>query len=190
MGEATRMERSYTKENLKRAKQMLKEYKHAKVRTIAYPRKRPTLLKQMKVDLTDYEKCGIVDYDWDNCMKLNIDDCFFIDQYVSDIMPCTSVYKGVFQRKKHVPYGIWTARIKFNDKHVELGTYPTEEMAAAAYNFASRIFFGEYRRENEGVEELPASTKQKLFEKAERYIERYGWYVDTEFYRSMHFAST
>ena len=48
MGEATRMERSYTKENLKRAKQMLKEYKHAKVRTIAYPRKRPTLLKQMK----------------------------------------------------------------------------------------------------------------------------------------------
>ena len=106
------------------------------------------------------------------------------------IMPCTSVYKGVFQRKKHVPYGIWTARIRFNGRRIELGKYPTEEMAAAAYNFASRIFFGEYRRENEGVEELPASIKQKLFEKAERYIERYGWYVDTEFYRSMHFAST
>ena len=95
MGEATRMERSYTKENLKRAKQMLKEYKHAKVRTIAYPRKRPTLLKQMKVDLTDYEKCGIADYDWDNCMKLNIDDCFFIDQYVSDMETVWMVEKCI-----------------------------------------------------------------------------------------------
>lgn len=97
------------------------------------------------------------------------------------VMPCTSVYKGVFQRKNDTK---WTARIKFNGRHVELGKYILEENAASAYNFASRIFFGRYRNENNGVEELLLAEQQRIFNTAKRYIERYGWYVDTETYRS------
>ncbi len=99
------------------------------------------------------------------------------------IMDCTSVYKGVLQRKNDSK---WTARIKFNGRHVELGKYKREEGAAAAYNFASRIFFGRYRHENENVEELSLQDKLRIFNIAEGYIERYGWYVDTETYRSFH----
>lgn len=103
------------------------------------------------------------------------------------LMDCTSRYKGVFKRHNETRSTPWTARIKFNGRHVELGRFYTEEEAAAAYNFASRIFFGRYRHENEGVEEPSLQEKQRLFQTAERYIERYGWYVDTETYRSFHF---
>ncbi len=101
------------------------------------------------------------------------------------IMDCTSIYKGVFQRKNHTR---WAARIKFNGRHIELGEFDKEETAAAAYNFASRIFFGQYRHENAGVDELSAKGKQRILQIAERYIEKYGWYVDTETYRSFHFS--
>lgn len=97
------------------------------------------------------------------------------------IMECTSRFKGVLRRKNATK---WLARIKFNGRHVELGAYDTEEKAAAIYNFASRIFFGRYRHENEGVEELSLPEQFRIFQKAEQYIERYGWYVDTETYRS------
>jgi len=100
------------------------------------------------------------------------------------VMECTSKYKGVLQRKNDTR---WMARIKFNGRHVELGKYDTEEKAAAIYNFASRIFFGKYRHENEGVEELSFMEQMRVFKTAERYIERYGWYVDTETYRSFKF---
>lgn len=102
------------------------------------------------------------------------------------IMECTSSFKGVFKRKNSK---VWTARIKFNGRHVELGTYKEEEKAAATYNFASRIFFGRYRYENPGVEELSFSEQYRIFKIAERYISRYGWYVDTETYRSFFMES-
>ena len=102
------------------------------------------------------------------------------------IMPCTSRYKGVFARQNNPETNGWTARIKFNGRHVELGRYRSEEHAAAAYNFASRIFFGRYRRENPGVDELPFQHQWHLFRVAQSYIERYGWYVDTETYRSFY----
>lgn len=104
------------------------------------------------------------------------------------IMDCTSRFKGVLMRRNETRSAPWTARIKFNGRHVELGRFYTEEEAAAAYNFASHIFFGRYRHENEGVEELSFQEKQRLFQTAERYIDRYGWYVDTETYRSFHFG--
>jgi hypothetical protein len=97
------------------------------------------------------------------------------------IMKCTSRYKGVLQRQNDTR---WVARIKFNGRHVELGKYEKEEIAASAYNLASRIFFGRYRHENEGVEELDYKGKLRIFNTAKRYIDRYGWYVDTETYRS------
>ena len=103
------------------------------------------------------------------------------------MMKCTSVYKGVFKRGNPKSRPGWTARIKFNGRHVELGVFKSEEMAAGAYNFASRIFFGRYRHENANVDELPIQEQIRIFKIAERYIKKYGWYVDTETYRSFHF---
>ena len=105
------------------------------------------------------------------------------------VMKCTSVYKGVLARRNNPRKNGWTARIKFNGRHVELGRYWTEEQAAAAYNFASRVFFGRYRHENDGVEELSSEQQRALFLRAKGYIERYGWYVDTETYRSFYAAA-
>ncbi|MCR5369982.1 MAG: HNH endonuclease [Clostridium sp.] len=101
-------------------------------------------------------------------------------------VPCTSVYKGVFRRKNKPN---WQARIKYNDKHIELGTYVKESYAAAVYNFAAAIFFGEYRRENVGAEipSLADADKLAVYRKCKRAIQKHGWYVDTEAYRSFHF---
>ena len=97
------------------------------------------------------------------------------------VMVCTSRYKGVFRRKHS---NNWTARIKFNGRHVELGSYNNEEKAAAVYNFASHIFFGRYRHENDNVRELTQVEQRQIYRRAKRYIEKYGWYVNTETYRS------
>lgn len=101
----------------------------------------------------------------------------------------TSKYKGVLKRKDK---DTWTARIKFNDRHIELGgRYKTEEYAAAVYNFASKIMFGEFRRENESCEipELSIKEQIRIYNICDRYIERYGWYVDTETYRLFRFGA-
>ena len=102
----------------------------------------------------------------------------------------TSKYKGVLKRKGK---DTWTVRIKFNDRHIELGGhYKTEEYAAAIYNFASRIMFGEFRRENisDDIPELSLQEQVRIFYICDRYIERYGWYVDTETYRLFRFGAS
>lgn len=98
-------------------------------------------------------------------------------------VPCTSKYKGVLRRHGR---GKWIARIKYNDRHLELGKYDTEEKAASVYNFASRIMFGVYRRENVSpkLQELSREEKWSVYKKCKRYIEKYGWYIDTEVYHS------
>ena len=66
---------------------------------------------------------------------------------------------------------------------MELGRFPSEEMAAAAYNFASRLFFGEFRRENQGVPELSDEIKRCVFQRCQNKIDREGWHVDTDEYK-------
>ena len=102
-------------------------------------------------------------------------------------VPCSSKYKGVFRRKNRPS---WYARIKYNDKHIELGVYPDEDLAAAAYNFASKVMFGEFRRENTGAEipELSLSQKRRIFDRCKRRAEQQGWHVDTKTYRSFYFG--
>lgn len=70
---------------LREAKEMLKDYPGAKLRIIAYPKKRPTFMKQMKVDLSEYKETGMVKFDTYLASKLDTDDWFFLDQYVTDL---------------------------------------------------------------------------------------------------------
>lgn len=71
----------------------------------------------------------------------------------------TSSYKGVswcsrFQR--------WKSHISVNGVHTFLGSYPSEELAAAAYNFAARRAHGAFARVNEGIlinEQLVAESR-------------------------------
>ena len=95
-----------------------------------------------------------------------------------------SRYKGVFQRSNpDNPVKPWTARIRFNDRRIELGTYEDEETAAAAYNLASRILFGDFRYENQGIGELGQPQMGAVLKKIKRYIDHYEWLVDTVAYR-------
>lgn len=59
-----------------------------------------------------------------------------------------SKYKGVvYQRWAHKPETI-LARIQVNRKVLCLGTFPTEELAARAYDRAAKEHFGEFARLN------------------------------------------
>lgn len=55
-----------------------------------------------------------------------------------------SGYKGVYKHGSS-----YRAAIKFNQKQIKLGTYPTAEKAARAYNQAAKALFGEYAVLNE-----------------------------------------
>ena len=84
---------------------------------------------------------------------------------------CTSRYKGVFQRKDQKS---WSARIKHNDRHIELGRYKEEAYAAAVYNYAARILFGEFRCENEDAlipETLLQSDRSKIEMKCKAHLQ-------------------
>ncbi len=94
-----------------------------------------------------------------------------------------SKYKGLTLKNDRPG---WVVRIKYNDRHIELGSYKSEEKAASIYNFASRIFFGKYRKENvgKGVTELSFSEQYKVYKTCRKIIEKNGWYIDTEVYHS------
>jgi hypothetical protein len=57
----------------------------------------------------------------------------------------TSIYKGVYRK----PSGKWVAQICIAGKSKNLGTFPTEEAAALAYNEAAKEVFGAYARTND-----------------------------------------
>ena len=65
-------------------------------------------------------------------------------------------------------------RIKYNGRHVELGSYRDEAYAAAVYNYAAQILFGEFRRENVGdaiPKALTSSDMKKIEMKCEKHLQ-------------------
>lgn len=57
----------------------------------------------------------------------------------------TSKYKGVYWHKNRQT---WNAGIRHNGKHIHIGTFPTEETAARAYDCKARELFGQFARCN------------------------------------------
>lgn len=52
-------------------------------------------------------------------------------------------YKGTYQAGDR-----WKARIKYDGQMIHLGAFPTEEIAAVAYDLAAHRLFGEFARLN------------------------------------------
>ncbi|WP_293757864.1 HNH endonuclease [Stenotrophomonas sp.] len=69
---------------------------------------------------------------------------------------------GVEPRK-----GGWAARINPHGATISLGVWMTQEKAAAAYNEAAQIIFGEYARLND-VPPLPQAEWQEVISRKER----------------------
>ena len=62
---------------------------------------------------------------------------------------CTSKYKGVttYSVVKHRKRP-WLAQITFNNKHINIGYFASEESAARAYDIAAKKYHGEFARLN------------------------------------------
>lgn len=64
-----------------------------------------------------------------------------------------SIFKGV----RITEYGTYRARISYNNKRMELGTFKTESEAAKAYDKKAKELFGEFARLN-----FPQKTKTEI----------------------------
>ena len=56
-------------------------------------------------------------------------------------------FKGVSEEKNRA-FNRWRARIRKDSKLVDLGNYPTKELAAAAYDGAAKALYGSFARGN------------------------------------------
>ncbi len=57
------------------------EYQKAKDRCYIMPRKRPTLMRKLKLNLTEYERTGRIEYDRDLASRIHRDDRSIIETY-------------------------------------------------------------------------------------------------------------
>ena len=83
------------KEGIRRIKDMAKKYKDAKTRVMVYPKKRPTLMKQLRVSLDEYGSCGVVGYDEELFKQMPLEDQDYIRQYVADMELIFVLEKGI-----------------------------------------------------------------------------------------------
>jgi len=84
---------------------------------------------------------------------------------------CTSRYKGVLQRKGKV---IWESRVKYNDKAIHLGSFTSEEDAAAAYNYGALLMYGEYARFND-VLGVSTGIRTMIYNRCLTQVVKRGW---------------
>ena len=71
---------------IREAEAMAADYEGAKLRCIAYPKKRPSFMEEMGVDLSDYEDCGYIRYDEELAARIDEDDAEYIRQYAEDML--------------------------------------------------------------------------------------------------------
>ena len=64
---------------------MAREYQAAKIRAKIYPRKRPTLMKQLQVSMDEYDATGTVHINEEMLLKIHPDDQVYIMQYIHDM---------------------------------------------------------------------------------------------------------
>jgi hypothetical protein len=113
----------------------------------------PTLFRKQKMiymhrviaGTPDGMQCDHVDHDTLNNQDENLRNCTPTQNQCNrgKQVSNTSGFKGVSADRNN-----WMARIQVNDKRLYLGTYPTREEAAHAYDEAAKKYHGEFARLN------------------------------------------
>ena len=95
-----------TKERLREARYLISQYEGAKLRSSVYPRKRPTLFTQLKVDLSKYTDHSIVEYDKELAKKIPPEDQEYLRQNLEDMDTVWVVEKAVESMPNEITRGI------------------------------------------------------------------------------------
>lgn len=85
------------------------------------------------------------DKDGLNNRRANLRPCSFSQNMANRRQHNSTGYRGVSQDKR---YGYWTAYIQVDKKLTHLGTFPSGEAAARAYDAAALAGFGEFAQLN------------------------------------------
>jgi hypothetical protein len=80
------------------------------------------------------------DRNWRNFCKDNLRLATRAQQIANSGPRGLKNYKGTSKTK----FGMFTARITIDDRTIHIGNYPTEELAAKAYDIKAKEFFGEF----------------------------------------------
>ena len=84
-----------SKEAMQTIRDMAREYKDAKSRVMFYPKKRPTLMKQVGVRLDDCDGCGLIEYDLEKFREIPLEDQEYILRYAADLELIFVLEKGI-----------------------------------------------------------------------------------------------
>ena len=84
-----------SKEAMQTIRDMAREYKDAKSRVMFYPKKRPTLMKQVGVRLDDCDGCGLIEYDLEKFRGIPLEDQEYILRYAADLELIFVLEKGI-----------------------------------------------------------------------------------------------
>jgi hypothetical protein len=124
--------------NLLRCRNIMYAQCHLTDRTVLMHRLVMNAPKGMNVDHRDQD--GL------NNQKSNLRVCTHTQnlQHMAKKITARSGFKGVHCNPAKYPINPWCARIQVIGKRLELGQYPSAELAASAYNNAAVKHFGQY----------------------------------------------
>lgn len=124
--------------NLLRCRNIMYAQCHLTDRTVLMHRLVMNAPKGMNVDHRDQD--GL------NNQKSNLRVCTHTQnlQHMAKKITARSGFKGVHCNPAKYPINPWSARIQVLGKRLELGQYPSAELAASAYNNAAVKHFGQY----------------------------------------------
>ena len=95
-----------TKQEIRIVMSLVAEYPQIKFRTQYFPLRRPLFMQRLKVDIKDWEKNGMIQYDRTHAALLHEDDQRFIYQYEHDMFNLFLIQHGIASIQNQRTYAI------------------------------------------------------------------------------------